>query len=72
MFQEMATIVRDYFSYAIFLLSQLTIVNFKLLKQQTLERIVYITEQLISKSVPNSKDLFLCLIQQISVSKTDE
>ncbi len=42
------------------------------MRLQTLERIVFITEQLIAKNVTNSKDLVMCLLQQISVSKTDE
>lgn len=61
-FQELATIVRDYFSYAIYLLGQLIMLQFKLLTKQTVERIIYVTEQLIIKNVPNSKELIVCLL----------
>ena len=72
LFQELSTIVRDQFNYAIYLLIQLTNVNFKLLRQQTLERIVFITDYMVQKGVMQSKDIFLCLLQQVSVIKTDE
>jgi hypothetical protein len=58
--------------YATSLLTKLVSENFKLLKQQTLERIVFITEQLIQKNVLTSKDIYSCLLQQVSVCKTDE
>jgi hypothetical protein len=46
--------------------------QFKLLKPQTLERILYVAEQLINKNVVNAKELVQCLLQQISVSRLDE
>lgn len=46
--------------------------QFKLLRPQTLERILYVAEQLINKNVVNAKELVQCLLQQISVSRLDE
>lgn len=71
LFRELATIVRDFFKQVIFMLSQLVLLNFKLLRQQTVERIIYITGQLIAKNAPNTKDLVQSLLQQVSVSKID-
>jgi len=53
----------------VYLLVQLTRHNFIELKETTVERILWLTEDLVAKAVPNLKDLVLSLLQQISVSR---
>ena len=72
LFQELASIVRDYFKFAIYKLTELTMLCYRKFQSQSLERIIYMTEQLLAKAVPNIKELILILIQQISVNKADE
>jgi hypothetical protein len=47
----------------VYLLVQLTRHNFIDLKETTVERILWLTEDLVAKSVPNLKDLVLSLLQ---------
>lgn len=65
----MRSIVRDHFQFMVYLLVQLVRNNFVELKESTVERILWLTEDLVAKSVPNLKDLVLSLLQQISVSR---
>lgn len=64
--------MRDYFNFAIGKLCDLTMTCYSKYLPQTLERIVYVTEQWLAKSVPNIKQLILILLQQISVNKLNE
>jgi hypothetical protein len=66
-FADMRSIVRDHFQYMVYLLVQLTRNNFTELKASSVEKILWLTEDLVAKSVPNLKDLVLSLLQQISV-----
>lgn len=68
-FSDMRSIVRDHFQFMVYLLMQLTRHNFTDLKEATIEKILWLTEDLVAKSVPNLKDLVLSLLQQISVSR---
>ena len=60
--QDLVAIVRDNFSFATHLLYNLVMQNFDVFKQQTLERVLWLTETLMPKSVPKLKDLVLCLL----------
>ena len=68
-FTDMRSIVRDHFQFMVYLLVQLTRHNFIELKETTVDRILWLTEDLVAKAVPNLKDLVLSLLQQISVSR---
>jgi hypothetical protein len=68
-FTDMRSIVRDHYLYMVYLLVQLTRHNFIELKESTVDRILWLTEDLVAKAVPNLKDLVLSLLQQISVSR---
>jgi hypothetical protein len=61
-FADMRSIVRDHYQMMVYLLVQLTRHNFTELKETTLEKILWLTEDLVAKSVPNLKDLVLSLL----------
>ena len=56
------SVVRDNFDFATHILFNLVMQNFDLFRQQTLERVLWLTEKLMTKSVPALKELVLCLI----------
>ena len=60
--------MRDNFDFATHILFNLVMQNFDVFKHQTLERVLWLTENLMTKSVPKLKELVLCLIQRISAS----
>ena len=68
--QDMMAVVRDNFDFATHLLQLLVMQNFDVLKMQTIERILWLTEIFMTKSVPKLKELVLCLLQRISASPT--
>lgn len=47
----------------VYLLVQLTRHNFTELKETTVEKILWLTEDLVAKAVQNTKDLVLSLLQ---------
>lgn len=71
-FTDMRSIVRDHYHFMVYLLVQLTRHNFIELKENTVDRILWLTEDLVAKAVPNLKDLVLSLLQQISVSRKNQ
>lgn len=66
--QDLVAIVRDNFDFATHLLFNLVMQNFDVFKLQTLERVLWLTETFMTKSVPKLKELALCLLQRISAS----
>ena len=60
--------MRDNFDFATHLLQCLVMQNFDVLKVQTIERVLWLTETFMTKSVPKLKELVLCLLQRISAS----
>lgn len=56
------SVVRDNFDFATHILFNLVMQNFDVFKQQTLERVLWLTETLMTKSVPVLKELVLCLV----------
>jgi hypothetical protein len=69
-FSELNSIVRDHYKLVVYLVCQLTHAQFPYLKQQTVERILWLAENLIMKAVPGLKELVVALMQQISVSRS--
>ena len=57
--QDLKSIVRDNFQYAVYILCKLVEFNFDVFRQLTLERIIWLTGHLLTKSVPNLKELVL-------------
>ena len=68
--QDLVAIVRDNFDFATHILLNLVMQNFDVFKQQTLERVIWLTETLMTKSVPKLRDLVHNLLQRISASAT--
>ena len=60
--QDMVSVVRDNFDFATHLLQCLVMQNFDVLKIQTIERVLWLTDTFMSKSVPKLKELVLCLL----------
>ena len=60
--QDLRSVVRDNFDFATHILINLVMQNYDVFRQQTLERVLWLTESLMGKSVPKLKELVLCLI----------
>ena len=69
--QDLGSIVRDNYRFAVEIACRLVGDNFDVFEQLTLERIILLTDHLLTKSVPNLKDLVLALLHRISGSRSN-
>lgn len=65
---DLRAIVRDNFDFATEILKQLVSINFDMLRQLTIERLIWLAEHLLTKGVSKVRGLFLMLLERLSAN----